>query len=323
MATIDAGRMRWIVGARLENTDQDITGNLVKLAGTTVTITPQTTSKNYANLLPSVSGKFTLDDQTVIRGAITTSLVRPNFNQLPPSVNIPDGNGVTASLGNPELKPIRALNLDLMVEHYFRSVGFFSAGVFHKDLSDYIFASQRAATAADGLGTTVTNVSQPLNAEKGTLDGIELAWQQNLSELPGLLSGLGFNANYTLTTSSTSLPGRSDGTKARLPGQAGNAANLGLFYDYARLQLKLGYNFSDKYLEVVGASSLTDIYVAARGQLDFSGSVQLASQAKLFFETNNLTNQPLRRYEGRPERSWQPGNEYYRSWGMVGIRISR
>jgi hypothetical protein len=44
-------------------------------------------------------------------------------------------------------------------------------------------------------------------------------------------------------------------------------------------------------------------------------------QVKLFMETNNLTNQPLRRYEGRSERSWQPGNEYYRSWGMIGIRI--
>jgi TonB-dependent receptor len=264
-----------------------------------------------------------VNDRSIVRAAITKSLVRPNFSDLPPAVDIPDGAGVTASIGNPDLKPITSLNFDLMVEHYLPTVGFLSAGVFHKDLTNYIFTETRAATSADGYGPTVESVEQAQNAESGTLDGVELAWQQNFPMLPGLLRGLGLNANYTLTTSSTTLPSRNDGTKARLPGQAGNAANVGLFYDYSRLELRLGYNFSDSYLEVVGESQQTDIYVAARGQLDFSGGFQLTSGAKLFFETNNLTNQPLRRWEGQSARSWQPGNEYYRSWGMIGVRIQQ
>jgi TonB-dependent receptor len=322
MATIDAGALRLIPGARLERTSEVNGGNFVRLAGTNVTIVPQSKTQDYTNVLPSISAKYTLNEQTVLRGAITSTLVRPNFVDFSPSINVPDGNGVTASVGNPDLKPIRSTNFDLMVEHYFRSVGFLAAGYFHKSLSDYIFRSQRAATAADAVPSTVTTIAQPLNAESGTLDGFELAWQQNFTMLPGALRGLGLNANYTYTKSSTSLPGRTgDGTKARLPGQAGNAANVGVFYEYARLQLRVGYNFADSYLEVVGATTKTDIYVASRGQLDASGTITIIPQVKLFFETNNLTNQPLRRYEGRPERSWQPGNEYYRSWGMIGLRI--
>ncbi|MEO8334437.1 MAG: TonB-dependent receptor [bacterium] len=323
MATVDIGPLRLITGARLENTMQAITGNFVKLAGTTVTITPQATSHRYMDVLPSVSAKWTVSDRSIIRAAATKSLVRPNFGDLPPAVSIPDGTGVTASIGNPNLKPITSVNLDLMIEHYLPTVGFLSAGVFHKKLSNYIFTETRDATSTDGLGATVASVAQAQNAEDGTLDGLELAWQQNFPMLPGLLSGLGLNANYTLTTSSTTLPSRNDGTKARLPGQAGNAANVGLFYEYSRLALKLGYNFSDSYLEVVGASPHTDIYVASRGQLDFSGGLQLTNGTKLFFETNNLTNQPLRRWEGQSARSWQPGNEYYRSWGMIGVRIQQ
>jgi hypothetical protein len=96
-----------------------------------------------------------------------------------------------------------------------------------------------------------------------------------------------------------------------------------VFYEYSRLALRLGYNFSDSHLEVVGASPQTDIYVASRGQLDFSGGFQITNGAKLFFETNNLTNQPLRPNEGLASRSWQPGNEYYKPWGMIGVRIQQ
>ncbi|MEO7998286.1 MAG: TonB-dependent receptor [Gemmatimonadaceae bacterium] len=322
MATVDAGKLRLIGGARVENTSEDNQGFFVRLAGTAVTIVPQKRSQNYSNVLPSITAKYSLTDRSVIRAAATTSLVRPNFSDFAPSTNIPDGTGVVATVGNPDLLPIRAVNLDFMVEHYFGSVGFVSAGVFHKSLKDYIFVAQRAVVAADNMPSTVTSIAQSQNAESGTLNGFEVALQQNLTMLPGVLRGLGINTNYTRTTSSTTLPSR-EGTKARLPGQAGNAANVGVFYEYSRLSLKAGYNFADKYLEVIGSSPATDIYVASRGQLDASGTFNVMPNAKIFIETNNLTNQPLRRYEGRSERSWQPGNEYYRSWGMAGIRIQR
>ncbi|MGH9885686.1 MAG: TonB-dependent receptor, partial [bacterium] len=320
MATVDAGALRLIPGVRIENTRQDNTGYLVKQAGTNVTVTPQTRATTYSNAFPSLTARWSVDDQTSIRGALTTSLVRPAFGSMTPFITIPDGNNVVASIGNPDLRPTRALNLDLMAERYFRSVGYVSAGVFHKKLDDFIFQAQRAVAPSDNLGPTVITLSQPVNGATGTLTGYELAWQQNLTFLPGLMSGLGVNVNYTRTSSSTTLPSR-EGTKSRLPGQAGNAANLGLFYEYGRLSLRGGYNFSDQYLEVVGATTQTDIYVASRGQLDVSGGLRLTPQASLFVETNNLTNQPLRRYEGRSERGWAPGNEYYRSWGMMGIRI--
>ena len=320
MMTVDAGRLRVIPGVRIEHTHQENTGNLVKQAGTAVTITPESKTSSYTNAFPGVTARWSFDDATAIRGAVTTSLVRPAFGSLSPFITVPDGNAVVASIGNPDLKPTRALNLDLMLERYFRSVGFVQLGVFHKKLDDFIFQSQRAAAATDNLGPTVITLSQPINGATGSLTGFEVAWQQNLTFLPGVMRGLGVNANYTRTNSSATLPSR-EGTKSRLPGQAGNAANLGLFYEYSRLSLRAGYNFSDEYLEVVGATQATDIHVASRGQLDISGSLRLMRQATMFMETNNLTNQPLRRFEGRSERGWAPADEYYRSWGMIGVRI--
>ena len=319
MATMDIGPLTLIGGARLEHTAQTTTGNTVRRAGQAVTITPVSISRSYANVLPSLTGKYAVDEQTLVRAAITRSLVRPDFNQMAPTVNIPDGNNVVATIGNPELDPSRPPT----------SMSWWSVtsapwvrvrGLFPQEPDRLHLPGAAPRAASDNLGSTVQSVSQPQNSEKGTLDGFEIAWQQNFPWLPGPLSGLGLNANYTKTMSSTTLPTR-EGIKARLPGQAGNSANAGVFYEKARVAVRLGYNFADRYLEVVGDDASSDIYVASRMQLDLSGSVKINAQTKLFVETNNLTNQPLRRYIGKPERSWQPGNEYYKPWGMVGLRI--
>ena len=186
MATLDAGSLRLIPGVRVENTRQENTGNLVKQAGTNVDghaadddqELHRTRSRRSAR-----AGRSTIARPCAARS--TTSLVRPAFGSMTPFVTIPDGNDVVASIGNPDLKPTRALNLDFQVERYFRSVGFVSAGVFHKKLDDFIFC--RAALGAsprDNYGPTVITVAQPVNGATGTLDGYELAWQQNLTFLP-------------------------------------------------------------------------------------------------------------------------------------------
>jgi TonB-dependent receptor len=320
MATLDAGALRVIPGVRFEQTRVESSGNLVRRQGSNVTVTPRTFSRTYSDVFPSVTARLALDGQTALRAAVTTSLVRPDYDQMAPRVSIPDGSNVTASIGNPHLEPTRGLSLDLMAERYLASVGFVAVGVFHKQLRDFIFTEGRNATAEDDLPAEVTRVNEPINGETGKLTGIEAAWQQNLTFLPGMLGRLGVNANYTWTTSSATFESR-EGTKSRLPGQAGNAANLGLFYEDARLSVRGGYQFSDRFLESLGETASTDIYVATRGQLDVSGNVRLMEHVRLFAEVNNLTNQPLRRYMGRSERGYQPGNEYYRAWGMVGLRL--
>ena len=54
-------------------------------------------------------------------------------------VNLEDGE---IELGNPDLDVTTAWNVDLMWEKYLQPVGIISAGVFYKDLTDYIFIFQ-------------------------------------------------------------------------------------------------------------------------------------------------------------------------------------
>jgi TonB-dependent receptor len=330
MATLDAGPVRLIPGIRVEATRVNNTADRVTVnaAGTQATTTRVSGTGSYTNVFPSLNATWRVDELTNIKGAVTTSLVRPQFNDMAPYVNIVAGQQ-TASIGNPALKATTALAYDLMVERYFRSVGFVAAGVFHKSLDNFIFQTARARLPGEELGPDAQQVIQPINGPTATISGFELAWQQNLTFLPGILGGLGVNANYTRTTSVAEIPGRGrSGVDTPLPGQTGNAGNVGLFFDRGPLSLRLGGNYSGEFLSTINPQTPEgDTRTLARFQVDASGSFTIRRGIKLFGEFINLTNTPLRATVGnRATRGGggdDPSFEFYRSWGMLGVKIER
>ncbi len=326
MGTFDFGPLRLIPGMRVEQTSTDNTAARVTQNGTAVVVTPVTGSTNYTNAFPSINATYRLDELTNIRAAFTTALVRPQFRDMAPYVNIVVGQQ-TASIGNPDLLATTAIAYDLMVERYFKGIGFAAAGAFYKDLSNYIFATSRPRLPDEQLGPDAILVTQPQNGPKAKLYGFELAWQQNLTFLPGVLRGFGLNANYTYTKSEANIPSR-PGTTSQLPGQTGNAGNLGVFYDRGRVSLRVGGNFSGEFLSTINpVTPEGDTRTRSRLQWDASGSVQLARGVKFFAEGINLTNTPLRATVGNRDNRGgggdDPSYEFYRPWGMAGFRIER
>ena len=125
-----------ILGVRVENTSIDYTGNHIldedNLQGTV------TNKHDYTNILPSLAFKYNIKRDFILRAAFSTALARPDYYALAPYVNvISDDSQIQA--GNPELDPTYSYNFDLMAEKYFKSVGIISAGVFYKNLNDFIY----------------------------------------------------------------------------------------------------------------------------------------------------------------------------------------
>jgi len=327
MATLDIGKLRVIPGVRVEATRTETQANKVSQTGSNVPVlTPLTGGTNYVNAFPSLNATFRVDELTNVRAAVTTALVRPQFRDMAPYVNIVAGQP-TASIGNPNLKATTAIAYDAMIERYFRNVGFASIGVFYKDITNFIYPTSRARLASEDLGPDATLVTQPQNGPTAKLYGYEIAWQQNLTFLPGLLRGLGLNANYTYTKSESDIPSR-PGVKIQIPGQTGNAANLGVFYDRGPVSFRVGGNYSGKFLSTINPNTpLGDTRTLARLQWDASGSVAITSKAKIFMEAINLTNTPLRATVGdRDNRGGggdDPSFEFYKTWFMVGLKLER
>ena len=309
-----------VAGVRFENTQLEYSGRALEIdeeGEPTVNDTPQE-SDNYTNILPSFIGKLSFSENTKLKFAWTNTIARPRYYDLVPHVEI-NLEDLEAEIGNPELDPTKSMNFDLMFEHYFSSIGQVSAGVFYKDISDFIVTQE--SRDYEYKGRTYDKFYQPLNAGDADLFGFEFSFQRQLDFLPGILKQTGFYANYTYNHSKVknfNLEGRED-EDMPLPGTPENTLNASLYYEGKKLTLRTSLNFADDFIDEVGDEAFFDRYYDRVIYLDFNANYSFNSKLNLFFEANNLLNQPLRYYQGVSEYVMQ--EEFYNIKIFFGIKF--
>jgi TonB-dependent receptor len=277
--------------------------------------TPIIVDREDTHWLPSLNLKFNLNDDMLFRFAASKAVARPNVQDLRASqrfeanvtrVNFPtitDPNDplyqmdrglqdvrldrIRLTQGNPLLEPTTAVNLDLSYEWYFKG-GYASIAVFKKDLKNIITTGDAPTGQMTLDGRTVDVVySGQVNQANADLHGFELAYQQFYDQLPGWMSHLGLQANYTNIQASADPPGMgvdADGSGtpddtttlyrynvSDLLGQSEHIANLVAIYQDQSAEVRLAYNWRSDYLTsyrdwVTG----NPIYVAGGGFLDAS-----------------------------------------------------
>jgi TonB-dependent receptor len=314
-----------LAGVRMENTAVDYTGNQLVLDEDgdldNNQIQEISDSDNYTNIMPSVHLKYTVNPSAVVRLAWTNTIARPNYFDLVPyrQVNFEDNE---LAEGNPELQPTTSMNVDLMAEYYFESVGLLSAGVFYKDVNDFIYFFQSLDYTDAFSGNTFDAYFQPQNGEGGQLYGFEIAAQRQLDFLPGLLRNVGLYANYTLTQSSVETILNEDG-EARddinLPGTAEHTFNASVSYETEKFNARLSLNYTSDYLDELGEVAFFDRYYDSQTFVDANINYTITPNVRIFMEANNLTNQPLRYYQGIQSRMMQ--EEFYDVRFNAGIKI--
>ena len=308
-------RTSLLAGVRVEHTSLDYTGYSydIDTEGSTATMGSDT----YTNVFPSAIFRFDLGSRRVLRAAWSNTIARPNYYDLVPYRAFSREDSELA-LGNPDLKPTKSMNLDLMFEQYYASVGMFSAGIYYKDISDFIYGYTRTDAVDAVSGESFHKISQPQNGASATLYGFEVAFQRSL------VAGLSVYGNYSYTSSSVDgfpIAGRTL-EDLPLPGTSKHAFNASLGYDDSRFTFRASVNFQDDFLdpdEGVGDSAFYDRWYDRATHVDLNGEVALTPQARFFFEANNLTNQPLRYYQGTRERTMQ--GEYYNARFQSGIKV--
>ncbi|TCC87077.1 TonB-dependent receptor [Pedobacter frigiditerrae] len=317
-------------GVRYERTKVSYNSNDVVIDenGDLAAIVPVSGSSSYDFVLPQLHFKYEITPLSNLRAALTWSYARPNFSEIIPSQEINREDGV-ASVGNPALQPVSAINYDLMYEHYFGSVGIVSAGLFHKQLDDFIYRRIlfNANYPLTGTATaTGIDITQAQNGNKASITGIELALQRRLNFIP-LLKDFSVYLNYTYTNSKAKIQSRAAAAnnanvteEIRLPGQSESVGNASLAYEGKRFSLRGSLNFNGSFLSEVGGTKEADVFVKSRMQFDASGSVNITNRIRLFAELLNLTNQPLEVYQGNKSQTIQ--REFYSFWSRFGIKFN-
>jgi TonB-dependent receptor len=310
-----------LAGVRLENTN--VTYDATEIRSAT-NLRPISRTSSYTNILPSLHLKYDVAENTVLRAAWTNTLARPNYADLAPIRNIDQSNNTIAT-GNPDLKATTSMNLDFMAEHYFKSVGLISGGVFYKDISNFIYTYSITNFTDPIDGNTYVRATQPRNGSDASLVGLEVAFQRQLDFLPGFLKGFGVYLNYTYNESKVkNFPGRENETIA-LPGTAKHSWNASLSYETKKLVVRVAGNFRGDLIDpeetLIGlASGGEDFRFLDRAfQLDANASYAITPKFRIFAEAINLTNQPLRYYQGVRERTMQA--EYYNTRIQFGLKF--
>jgi TonB-dependent receptor len=300
-----------VAGLRAEVTSVDYSGFEFDEDTDDVRATP-TRNDSYTNILPGLHLRYETEGGSVLRAAWTNTISRPNYYDLVP-YRIISNEDLVLETGNPDLDATTSMNFDVMAERYFPGVGMISGGAFYKNIDGFIFTYTRRNVVDPVTGQTFSAITQPLNGAGANLFGVEVAFQRQLDFLPGFLSGLGLYTNYTFTDSSVeglNVEGR-DSDDLRLPGSAQHTANLSLSYDFGRLGLRGSWNYSSDYIDPgeIGDSPFFDRYYDTQSIVDLNGTFAFTPQLQLFFEANNLTNQPLQYYQGTRGRMMQ--TEFY------------
>lgn len=321
----DSDRLTVIGGVRYERTKADIAGNYTRLVeedgtlpdGTTATddtviVSPSRYEKDYGFWLPSLNIKAEPVDDVILRLAGYRSLVRPGFSKVAPrfAAEVNDDDEVEGEFGNPDLRPYKAWNFDASVEYYMTSNGALSAAFFYKDVKDYIVDVEYNAEDLDGNdeidpderlvynGIGFDDAVIPLNGPSATVWGIEVGFAQQWTMLPGALSGLITQLNYTYTDSEGLVPdggvdalGQVGETRTiPLPSTSKHTLNGVIGYETGPLSLRLAGTYRDKYLDELNGDAAEDRYVADHFQLDASVKFNIGDRIQLFAEAINLTD---------------------------------
>ena len=314
-------RLSMIGGLRFEQTESKYGANGQDGNGNTV---PYSMSSSYGNLFPSAQAKYEIDKSTYLRAAFSSTIARPTFQQVNPSVSVdastPGDYLITA--GNPNLKANTANSYDLSLEKYLDNAGILSVGIFDKELSNYIastttrtIGSVSVANIPNGSNVYYTSFSNIGNA---TARGLEFNYEQRYKDLPGILSGLGTSFNYTYVDSKfQQVPG----INTTIPGTSKDTINASVFYDKDKFFFKLSAYYASASIWTLGdLVNNANQYYDDRFSLDIGASYKYDKNISFYLSGKNLTNNPLTYYIGNKSNVAQ--REFYGATYLTGINFT-
>ncbi len=271
---------------------------------------PDTAKNKYNYWLPSANLKFGITNDLIFRLAASRDYARPQLADIRNFLTIGLGsNGqLTATAGNPNLKPITSDNFDATLEWYFAGnrLGSLTIDGFIKNIHNYIYSNTTTRDITNNGVTETIFVRGPANFEgTGKVRGFEIAYNQVYDFLPGFLSGFGLSANYTYVTSkgipNSFLNGGAPTNVAPI-GIAGNLPlaqlskhqfNIQPFYEKGPVSIRVAYNWRSKFLltESDVIFPYFPIWNDKTGTLDASAFFNVTSRMKIGVQATNLTNE--------------------------------
>ena len=272
----EAGKFRGNVGLRYADTKDKSQYYQTSDGGTTYAF--QQVSNEYKKPLPSFNIAYDLDDTKVLRFSAAKVIARPRYGDLAGSFSLNSTSGdLTASGGNPDLKPYESTNYDLAAEWYFAPSSMLSAELFYRDIGSYIVSTTTTEILSDptnGIVNQPYSVTRPVNATGAKVKGASLNYQQAFGY------GFGLQANYTYAESSSQ-----DGLN--LPYLSRNTYNVIPYWENGPWMVRVNYSYRSKYFTQIGRLD-SNVFTDEYKQLDLTASYEINDWMSVSVSATNL-----------------------------------
>jgi phosphoribosylformimino-5-aminoimidazole carboxamide ribotide isomerase len=308
--------------------------------------TNKTVGDSFTDILPSFNLNFQISDDDQLRFAYAKVMSRPEMPTMANSGNfswIEDEETGRYQINldsstSPFLRPFYANQYDISFEHYFTETdGAFVVALWYKDIEsmvgdgetkdfDYAAAGIIVPSTPDknthAAYDPVTGepIGEPIDyvngtyshadniADAGYMRGIEIGYTQTFAFLPGYLSGLGANINFSYTESAieveSKVPGE-DGALGPIEGLSPRVLSATLFYDWDdKFSARVSGRYRSAYLsEQIAIGSSQSAYFQEETIISAQMSYNFTENLQAVISADNITDEPNLSYFGDTTRT--------------------
>lgn len=252
----------------------------------------------YQDIYPGLHFKYKPFAGLVTRLGYATNIGRPPISSLLPRIDVTHETQRVV-VNNPSLKPQNANNFDLSAEYYFEPAGLLSAGVFLKEISDFIYtdSSKFIPTGAEnGFDGEYVGYNLITSANGGfaKVRGLELAYQQQFTFLPGWWKGFGLFANYTRLETEGNFGTAAVTKTGQVPGFTPETGNLGISYIRSGMSIRIQFNHKGETLSGYNADPARRTYIMARSVVDIKTVFPIWKNYSFYLDVNNVLDEAER-----------------------------
>lgn len=332
MLTYSGKKFDFLTGLRIEHT------YLIETSDTlTNTIALDTLSNTYYNIpksitifrpyvgfLPSFHINWYLNEKTNLKFGVSRTMHRPNFEETKPGQAVIKYNELDFTFGNPNLKPVFSINLDIDGEFYFSESSILTIGIYVKQISNHIYTLSKPNVDPIS-GATMRYFA---NASNSWIGGLELFYLQKFGWIHPSLTNVGMRLNISVSDSRMQIDGRSKNQK--MTKQIPFLGALDLFYDNNKVEFHVNVSYTSRYLnelnlvylggELLHKNDDFDVYMNEFINLETSSIYHFSNKIKMKIELGNILNFSESKSRGK---EWRLLNqEYFGMRGELGIVVS-
>lgn len=286
--TIKTGDLEVIPGLRYEHTAIHNTYWLMG-DGATAQSGWGSNSTHYNEWLPSVFANYRPTANSVYRADMWWSYTRPAFVQLGGGANVSVGDGVTTiTQGNPNLRPIQAMNIDASGEWKFGHETQLMGGFYYKHLRHYMYDNGSGYINSGTLAENTTIYETPQNGGSGDVYGLEAQFRTRFTALPDWMGKVGININGTRQWTSVDIGG---GVIKQVQNAPAWLANAQVFWEKGPASVDLSFKYRGEYVSqyaALGIGTWDDLWVRPLKTVDAHVGYQLRPNVRADFSVANI-----------------------------------